>query len=321
MKIKNVFYLQKNDRQALTVLLIVGIVCITLLYFMSSKAPTAANGQQEEEQSHTRQSSNSKKKKGPLYYKVDGATHELFAFDPNTADSTALLRLGLQPWQVRNIYHYRAKGGIYRKPSDFARLYGLTKKQYEILRPYIIIGEDYKPAADFYGNEPSDYGKHNTNGNQTTAELSSNGTVKDEKVYSYPQKLRPGQTIAVNGADTTELKKIPGIGSSYAARIVRYREQLGGYVSKSQLTEIEGFPETALPYIQIDASAEVKKLKVNKLSFNQLRKHPYLNYYQAREICDYRRMNGPLKSLKELSLLKDFPPAEIERLTPYVSFE
>ena len=42
---------------------------------------------------------------------------ETFFFDPNTADSTMLLRLGLSPWQVRNIYKYRARGGRYHRPT------------------------------------------------------------------------------------------------------------------------------------------------------------------------------------------------------------
>ena len=53
---------------------------------------------------------------------------ETFPFDPNTADSSQLIRLGLQSWQVRNIYKYRARGGVYRKKEVFARLYGLTVK-------------------------------------------------------------------------------------------------------------------------------------------------------------------------------------------------
>ena len=87
------------------------------------------------------------------YYEVDTRTTELFNFDPNTADSTTLLRLGLQPWQVRNIYKYRAAGGVYRRPLDFARLYGLTRKQYLALEPYIHISADYQSAASLYQPE------------------------------------------------------------------------------------------------------------------------------------------------------------------------
>ena len=131
--------------------------------------------------------------------------------------------------------------------------------------------------------------------------------------------MSPGQHININTADTTELQKIPGIGSYYAKMIIKYRDRLGGFAAAEQLNEIEGIPESALAFIHIDAN-HIHKLDINKLNLNQLRKHPYLNFYQAKEICDYRRQRGPIKSLEELKLLKDFPPAEIERLTPYISF-
>ena len=46
-----------------------------------------------------------------------------------------------------------------------------------------------------------------------------------------------------------------------------------------------------------------------------------LNFYQARAICDYRRLKGPLHSLDDLKMLPEFPADVIARLRPYVSFE
>lgn len=357
--LKDFFYLQRSDRQAIMVLLGIVIVCVTLVIVVgmlnpsngkSSNNPQAYPYATSENATHgnrTGKNANQEKATGQqhLYYKVDGVPHELFPFDPNTADSTQLLRLGLQAWQVRSIYRYRAKGGIFREPSDFARLYGLTKKQYEVLAPYIIIGEDYRPASDYYGRmagyrrygkgggysqdgnaypgsgSQGSYEQNGANGkNGIGGTRGANGSEGGkQKVYSYPQKLKPGQHVSVNSSDTTELMKIPGIGSYYAKAIVRYRERLGGFASLSQLQEIEGLPEEALPFLSVNAS-EVRKLNINKLSLNQLRQHPYLNFYQAKEICDYRRLKGPIHNLQELKLLKDFPPDEIERLKPYIAF-
>ena len=66
--------------------------------------------------------------------------------------------------------------------------------------------------------------------------------------------------------------------------------------------------------------AHPQQLNVNLLTLQQLRKHPYINFYQAKAIVDYRRLHGNLKSLQDLRLSKDFPPEVIERLTPYVTF-
>lgn len=232
-------------------------------------------------------------------YNVETVRRRLSAFDPNTADSTLLLSLGLQPWQVRSIYRYRAKGGIYRQPSDFARLYGLTVKQYKELLPYIHISDEYKPAAEVYG--------------RTDAVRSGRDTLR------YPVKLQPGQYVTLDDADTASLRKVPGIGRYYASRIVRYRNDLGGYVSVAQLSEIEGIPEAALSYFRVTGGA-VRKLNLNRLTLNELKHHPYINFYQARRIIDYRRLKGPLHSIDDLRLLKDFSQRDIERLRPYVEF-
>jgi len=232
-------------------------------------------------------------------YNVETVRRKLSAFDPNTADSTLLLSLGLQPWQVRSIYRYRAKGGIYRQPSDFSRLYGLTVKQYKELLPYIHISDEYKPAAEVYG--------------RTDAVRSGRDTLR------YPVKLRPGQYVTLDDADTASLRKVPGIGRYYASRIVRYRNDLGGYVSVAQLSEIEGIPEAALSYFRVTGGA-VRKLNLNRLTLNELKHHPYINFYQARRIIDYRRLKGPLHSIDDLRLLKDFSQRDIDRLRPYVEF-
>lgn len=330
MKFKDIFYLQKKDRQALLTLLAIMIVCVSLTFLIQEKQedatvtsqPDSIDGTLEKDTTATKIQQASKSH--PLYSKEDGIVHELFPFDPNTASAEDFERLGLESWQTRSIIRFREKGGIFSRPSDFARVYGITKRTYEVLLPFIRIADDYKPAADFYGKEG--YGRsrrrytpyYNNRRNEDT-NYDNNRKNEDTKVYSYPHKLRANEHIEINGADTTLLMKIPGIGSYYASRIVRYRERLGGFASAQQLEEIDGLPESSIAYIKIDEQ-QIRKMNLNKLTLNQLKKHPYLNFYQAKEICDYRRLKGPLHSIEDLKLLKDFPPDEIDRLKPYICF-
>jgi len=135
----------------------------------------------------------------------------------------------------------------------------------------------------------------------------------------YQEKIKPGEHVVLNIADTTALKTIPGIGPYYARKIIEYGKRLGGYVNVDQLDEIEGFPLDAKEYLTIEG-ATPHKLNVNTLSLNELRKHPYINFYQAKAITEYRRLHGPIHSLSNLRLSKDFPPETIKRLEPYVEF-
>ena len=335
MKFEDIFYLQKKDRQALLTLLAIMIACVSLTFLILEKQEDApVTSQLDSTNSNQEKDASSAKihyasKSHPLYSKEEGMVHELFPFDPNTASAEDFERLGLESWQARSIIRFREKGGIFSRPSDFARVYGITKRTYEVLLPFIQIADDYKPAADFYGKER--YGRsgrrytpYYNNREERYRRYDQDKTSLSEgkseaKVYSYPHKLRANEHIEINGADTTLLMKIPGIGSYYASRIVRYRERLGGFASAQQLEEIDGLPESAIAYIKIDYQ-QIRKMNLNKLTLNQLKKHPYLNFYQAKEICDYRRLKGPLHSIEDLKLLKDFPPDEIDRLKPYICF-
>ena len=144
-----------------------------------------------------------------------------------------------------------------------------------------------------------------------------------DKPSSYPQKLKEGQTIEINSADTSSLKTIPGIGSAYASRIIKYRNSLGGFTSISQLKEVWGLDEELYehvsPYITIEKTA--RKLRINKLSMDELRKHPYIDYKQAKVIVDIRTRKGDIKSINRLALLDEFTEKDIKRLTPYLRFD
>ena len=135
-----------------------------------------------------------------------------------------------------------------------------------------------------------------------------------------PIKIEPTERVVLNDADTNRLKKVPGIGSHFARKIVQYRDRLGGFYSVNQLLEIDDFPESALSFFIIPDD-QLRKINLNRLTLDQQVAIPAINSFPcAALITDYRRLKGPLHSLHDLRLLKDFPPEAIRRLQPYVEF-
>lgn len=312
--------LKRSDRDAVIVLVVIIVICAAVFPFIDSLLGHDEQSLSPKELLDEKQKAD-RKKKQQQYYAVPTAESELFTFDPNTADSTQLLRLGLQPWQVRNIYKYRAAGGRYRKPSDFARLYGLTAEQYRKLLPYISIQPE-QMAADVYGEDPS----------STQPSTSSAATQVKRDTLLFPNKLKAGETVNINTADTTLLKRIPGIGSYFAKRIVAHRQRLGGLHSPSQLLEIDGFPESSLAYMTVGAAtasdgsakstpATVSRIRINRLTARELSRHPYIRYAQAKQIEEYRRVRGNFTAAAQLNALPTFTQDDIEKLTPYLDFE
>ena len=64
---------------------------------------------------------------------------ETFRFNPNTASLEDLMRLGFSEKQAQSILNYRAKGGRYRRPSDFAKSFVVADSVFDRLAPYIDI--------------------------------------------------------------------------------------------------------------------------------------------------------------------------------------
>ena len=151
---------------------------------------------------------------------------------------------------------------------------------------------------------------------------STENTRSSYTPFPKAEKLAAGETIPLNSIDTAEWKKVPGIGSSFASRIVKYQSLLGGFVSVDQLREVYGIDNEMFsrisPYVQEDEN--FKKIQVNKLEFKELLSHPYLNYKQVQAIMNLRKKKGNITSMNELAMLDEFTSDDIFRVEPYLEF-
>ena len=232
-------------------------------------------------------------------YKRDTIEIRMQMFDPNTVDSITLVHLGFKPWQAKNMLKYRAKGGKYRKKEDMKKLYGMTDSMYMALEPYICIKQD------------------------TT--IRDSIQVDSIRVDTLPKwkSTKKDTILNLRTADTTELKMIRGIGSYRAKMIIRYREQLGGYVRVEQIMEAKGMDkavaDSILPHFYID-SVVVEKMSINKLRPEVMSRHPYLNFEQAKAIYEYRRKHIRIKSAEELKKIKELSSEDVEKILIYLDF-
>ena len=69
----------------------------------------------------------------------NGRKDESFRFNPNTVSAEDLERLGFSSKQAQSILNYRAKGGRFRRPSDFAKSFVVSDSVFKRLEPYISI--------------------------------------------------------------------------------------------------------------------------------------------------------------------------------------
>lgn len=135
---------------------------------------------------------------------------------------------------------------------------------------------------------------------------------------AYLPKLKPGATIDLNTADTTLLKRVPGIGSSFARRIVKYRELLGGYYVVEQLQEVYGMDreryDAIYPYFTVGTAVRPLTLTIDSISY-----HPYLSWRHKRALRRLLEAEQPL-DWSHLMATGDFTRDDSLRLAPYMPF-
>ncbi len=310
MHIRHFFYLSKADRKAFALLLaVLAIIVVVRTCFYEDTESVAESGEAEQQATaqfaeKLRQDSLKRFARRDARKKEAELRVEQFPFDPNTADSLTLRRLGLKPWQIGNMMKYRRKGGHWKSPDDFARLYGLSEEDFLRLRPYIRV--EKKPLAS---QENSDFRRERPKDSLPLFR------------YAAVQKFRRDTLLNLNTTDTVELKRIPGIGSYYAKKICGYRERLGGFVSADQLQEIEGLPEDIVRWFVVDSLRPVTRLNVNTAAFRTLARHPYLTYEQVKVIDAYRKRHGKITSWSDLMLSDEFRQIDEAKLAPYFCFE
>ena len=292
---KDFFYYSKSERRAVYVLLVlITLLVIGIVVVPERSEPLAESISQVDSVAV-----------GMENRKLEDIPVSLSFFDPNLADSIELSELGLPPFVVRNILKYREKGGRFPTPESLSRMYGLTEEMYKKLEPYIRISESFVLQR-----------KEKLVVKNDKKPVKRDTVIAVKRAVKYPE----GTLVDVNRADTAELKKIPGIGRGISKSIVAYRNRLGGFYSLEQLLEIQFITPDLLEWFKLEGGV-IRKMDINKAGLEELRAHPYLNFYQAKVIVEHRRKKGPIKSLSQLALYEEFTGKDLERLSAYISFD
>lgn len=217
-----------------------------------------------------------------------------FRFDPNRVGVKELDSLGFSASLSVRIVNYRKKGGTFRVKNDLLKIYGVDTAFYRSLYSYIQLPEKIERKEIEY--------------------------ARSEIVHS--KKAAP---FDLNLADTSQLKKINGIGEKRALRIVRYREALGGFIEAGQLKEVYGLDSVVVDRLVkssfIDVKFPLRRMNINKMSGKELSAHPYISESVAKAIVSYRFQHGDFRQVDDLRNIPMLDATTIRKITPYLEFD
>lgn len=212
----------------------------------------------------------------------------LFFFNPNDLDAEGFARLGIAAKTINTIINYRNKGGKFHKPDDIRKIYGLPKQKADELIPFIRMDQHQLS----YSKEKSSI----------------------TKIVS--------KKIDINTATNTDWQSLPGIGESFAGRIISFKEKLGGFYSIQQIKEVYGLKQETYtsiePYLQI-AQTTLKTINVNTATEEVLAAHPYISASLAKNIIDYRSKNKSINQVRELLVMNVIKEELFQKLSAYLT--
>ncbi len=225
-------------------------------------------------------------------------TGSMFYFDPNTLDVEGWQKLGVKEKTIASIQKYISNGGRFRQPDDLRKIWGLTNEEKERLIAYVRIVDVQK--------------------NQYANSNSNNYKPYENKEY----KRKETEPIDINLADSTGYDALPGIGAGYCKRILKYRNDLGGFCKIEQIKEVYGLPDSIFqkikPFLKVSNNT-IRKIKINNCTLEELKIHPYIRWQLANVIIEYKKQHGDFKNLEELKKIMVINDETYLKISPYLS--
>jgi len=217
---------------------------------------------------------------------------KIYPFNPNFLKEGKAYRLGITADEFDRLTEYRASGKWINSVGDFKKVTNISDERLAKIAPYFKF-------PDWV--------------------IAKQKEAKTKKTTALPEPEKRN----LNTATAEELMEISGIGEKLSARILNYRNKIGGFRSVIQLKDVYGLNYELIEMIsnqyRIIATDKPEPLDINKASLIQLAEVPYFDYELAREIYQFIKLNEGIISLEELSKLQQFPTSKIDRIELYLA--
>ena len=165
--------------------------------------------------------------------------------------------------------------------EDLCRL-GFSQRQAESIDAYRLKGGRFRRKSDF-----------------------AKSYVVSDEMFARLEPYIDIPLLDLNLADSAAFDALPGVGGYFASRMVRYRNELRGYSTPSQLLEIRKFDTTKYELVRdlvcVNPST-VRPYPLWTLPEDSLRLHPYISPRAAHSIVIFRE-NNPREAWSVAALL------------------
>ncbi len=138
--------------------------------------------------------------------------------------------------------------------------------------------------------------------------------------FSYSDSGRVLQGILnIDTASENDFAMLPGIGKITAHRIIKFRDDNGGFKNLQEITRVEGVSQKLFisikDHLTLTGKSDLKALiDINSASKEILLTLPRISKGEAEAIINYRKRNEGFGRLEDLLLIKEIDKKEYDEI-------
>jgi len=223
---------------------------------------------------------------------------KIYPFNPNFISDYKGYKLGMSVPEIDRLLAFRKQNKYVNSPQEFQAVTKVSDSLLNAISPYFKFPDWVQHKKQF--KEYKSY--------------SNMAFAKKEKIT----------IIDINQATQEDLIKIYGIGEAISLRILKFKENLGGFVSMEQMKDVWGLSpeviENLNSHFKVAVLPNVKKVDINNASIKELSQFPYFNYQLAKQIVTFRSMNGDFKNVDDLTKIKGLSIEKAKIIALYLNF-
>lgn len=308
---KDFLHFNKTESKGILSLIVLIILVIIIKENLIHFSPIAQHNKKKVEQlmaeykAQELQNASKQKKTKSIKYAKENKEVVDKEFNPNNLSLQDWQHFGLSEKQAQVILNYKDAAGGFKSKAQVKKMFVISDELYAELEPFIALPEKVEKSNNNY--------KKNS---------SWSNYPRDSSTYSNNKwKPRVYEKVYINTADTAQFKSLYGIGKVLSERIVKRREDLGGFYSKSQLQEIYGLKSETLERLDtllVFNEVPLKRMSINQSTVEELKSHPYIYWKQANSIVKYKEQHGAYKKIDEIKKSVLITDSIFDRIKPYL---
>lgn len=286
-------YFKFSQGQHLGIFLLFTLIIASQIAYFFTDFSSFSNDSPEKEKWLSLQSQIDSMKQDKLNY-----VPKIYPFNPNFITDYKGYKLGMSVPEIDRLLAFRKQKKYVNSPEEFQAVTKISDSLLNAISPYFKFPDWVKNKKEF-----KDYKK-----------FANTAFAKKEKVV----------IIDINQATQEDLIKIYGIGEAISLRILKFKENLGGFVSMEQMKDVWGLSpeviENLNTHFKVSAIPNLRKVDINNASIKELSQFPYFNYQQAKQIVTFRSMNGDFKNVDDLTKIKGLSIDKANIIALYLDF-